>query len=89
MTPIEKLEANTTDYTIHCRDFARHGFRYEVTAVYFFAYSRCVGHTLDQAVDRALASMRRADNKQREEHGVTWEDAEELLGQGEADEDRN
>ncbi len=55
------LMASTTDFDIHNRDWPRHGIRWEVRAVMFFARGSAVGHTLRQAVDRALARLERSD----------------------------
>ena len=60
MTPIEKLDSNCTDYSIHMRDWPKHGFRYVVTAIHFCEYARCVGHTLEQAVDRAIDHLNKS-----------------------------
>jgi hypothetical protein len=56
------LMAATTDFTIHNRDWPRHGIRWEVVAVRFIARGSAVGHTLRQAVDRALVRLERMDD---------------------------
>ncbi len=54
---IALLDAECTDFSIHNRDWPRHGFRWEVHAIRFFARGKGVGHTLGEAVQRALKHM--------------------------------
>jgi hypothetical protein len=72
---IALLESNCTDWSIHNRDFPRHGCRYEVWAMYFFAGGKGVGRTLGEAVQRALAKMKREDAKIPR---ATWEQLREI-----------
>ena len=54
---IDILEKQCTDYSVHMRDWPRHGFRYEVRTCYLFACGSGVGRTLEEAIKRSLKNM--------------------------------
>ncbi|OPZ66114.1 MAG: hypothetical protein BWY85_00050 [Firmicutes bacterium ADurb.Bin506] len=68
---IALLESNCTDWSVHNRDWPRHGARYEVWAIHFFALGKGAGRTLGEAAQRAVAHMRRMDAKIPR---ATWEE---------------
>lgn len=55
------LMAATTDFDIVNRDWPRHSIRWEVRAQLFIAHGSAAGHTLRQAVDRALLRLEKQD----------------------------
>src|SRR5512147_2959635 len=61
--PLSRLTQHCTDWSIHNRDYPRHGFQYEVHAIWFFVGARAVGRTLDEAIDRALKVLKTRRDK--------------------------
>lgn len=71
--PLKRLNEACTDWTIHNRDWPRHGFRYEVWAVCFFVAAKAVGRTLEEAIDRALKMLKTRQAK------VRWGNPNEIM----------